>query len=98
MSLRIVFRVSAQVEVEKAATWYNDQREGLGEEFLQEIEDVVSRAAARPQRYPIVTENVRRAVARRFPYSVFFRTRSDTLVVLAVFHGRRNPEIWRRRI
>jgi toxin ParE1/3/4 len=97
MSLRVVFRIAAQREFEKAVSWYNDQREGLGEEFLQEIENVVAGAAAHPERYPIVTGDVRRAVARRFPYSVFFRTRADTLVVLVVFHGRRDPEVWRRR-
>ena len=35
--------------------------------------------------YPIVTGDVPRAVVRRFPYSVFFRTRADTLAVLAAF-------------
>lgn len=98
MSLRVVFHAAAQMEFEKAAIWYNQQRPGLGEEFLQEIDDLVSRAAAHPERYPIVAGDVRKAVARRFPYSVFFRTRADALVVLAVFHGRRHPEIWRRRL
>lgn len=49
MSLRVVFRTAAQREFEKAVSWYNDQREGLGEEFLQEIEDVVAGAAAHPR-------------------------------------------------
>ena len=97
MNLRVVFHAAARREFDKAAIWYNEQRQGLGEEFLQEIDDLVSRAAAHPERYPIVAGNVRKAVARRFPYSVFFRARADTLVVLAVFHGRRDPEIWRRR-
>jgi len=98
MSLRVVFRTAAQVEFDKAAIWYNDQHQGLGEEFVQEIDDVVSQAATHPERYPVVAGDVRRAVARRFPYSVFFRIRADTLVVLAVFHGRRNPEVWKRRL
>ena len=66
MGLRVVFRLAAQREFEKAVSWYNDQRAGLGAEFLQEIEDVVAGAAAHPERYPIVTGDVRRAVARRF--------------------------------
>ena len=55
-------------------------------------------AAAAPQRYPIVFGDVRRAVARRFPFSIFFRVRKDKLIVLAVFHGRRNPAVWLRRV
>jgi plasmid stabilization system protein ParE len=97
MSLRVVFRPAAKSEYEEAAAWYETQSPGLGEEFLREMDDVISSAAEFPARYPMVTGDVRRAVARRFPYSVFFRCRADTLVVLAVFHGRRDPAVWRRR-
>ena len=97
MSLPVVFRVAARLEVEEAVTWYEQRRPGLGEEFLREIDEAVLRAASHPDRYPLVYADVRRAVARRFPYSVFFRIRDESLVVLAVFHGRRDPTIWQDR-
>lgn len=53
--------------------------------------------AEHPQQYPVVLKGVRRAVLRRFPYAIYFRERDDLLVVLAVFHGRRNPLVWQRR-
>jgi toxin ParE1/3/4 len=98
MTLRVVFRRAAKSEFEDAAVWYDQQRNGLGEEFIVEIEEAVSRAAATPARYPIIFGDIRRTVARRFPYSVYFRIRTNSLVVLAVFHGRRNPSIWQRRV
>jgi plasmid stabilization system protein ParE len=98
MTLRIVFRRAAKSEFEDAAVRYDEQRAGLGEEFTIDIEQAVARAAAAPERYPIAFGDIRRTVARRFPYSVYFRVRSDALVVLAVFHGRRNPAIWQRRV
>ena len=98
MTLRIVFRHAAKNELEDAAVWYDEQRGGLGEEFVIEIGQATAKAAAAPERYPIVFSDIRRAVARRFPFSVYFRVRSTSLVVLAVFHGRRNPAIWRRRV
>jgi len=98
MTPRIVFRRAAKSEFEDAAVWYDEQRVGLGEEFIIEIEQAIVNAATAPQRYPVVFGDVRRTVARRFPYSVYFRIRSDVLVVLAVFHGRRNPVIWQRRV
>lgn len=97
MSLRVVFRVAARHEVEEAATWYDQRRPGLGEEFLREIDEAVLRAAAHPERYPPILADVRKTVARRFPYSVFFRVRKDCVVILAVFHGRRDPTIWQDR-
>lgn len=97
MTLRIVYRRAAKREFEEAAAWYESKRRGLGEEFVIEVEQAVSGAALAPLRYPLVFGHVRRAVARRFPYSVYFRVRGDSLVVLAVFHGRRNPLVWQHR-
>ncbi len=97
MSYRVAFRRAAIREFEEAALWYDGQRRGLGEEFIYEIEQSLSSAASAPLRYPLVFGDVRRTVARRFPYSIYFRIRSDSMVVLAVFHGRRNPAIWHRR-
>ena len=97
MTLRVVFRRAAKSEFEDAAVRYDEQRPGLGEEFIHEIEQALARAVLAPQRYPLVFGDIRRTVARRFPFSVYFRVRADALVVLAVFHGRRNPAIWQRR-
>ena len=98
MTLRIVFRRAAKSEFEDAAVRYDEQRLGLGDEFAIEIEQAVARAAAAAERYPVVFGDIRRTVARRFPFSVYFRIRRDSMVVLAVFHGRRNPAIWQRRV
>jgi plasmid stabilization system protein ParE len=98
MTLRVVFRRAAKSEFEDAAAWYAERAAGLGEEFIREIEQAVASAAAAPQRYPAVFDDIRRTVTRRFPFAIYFRVRSDALVVLAVFHGRRNPTIWQRRV
>jgi toxin ParE1/3/4 len=41
--------------------------------------------------YPAVHGDVRRALLRRFPYSVFFLVEDDLAIVLAVHHRRRDP-------
>ena len=76
MTLRVVFRRAAKSEFERAALWYDEQRPGLGEEFIREIDEALARAAAAPQRHSVVFHDVRRAVARRFPFTVYFRVRS----------------------
>jgi toxin ParE1/3/4 len=97
MTLRVVYRRAAQEEFQDAAVWYEQQRAGLGEEFLREIEIAVETAAGSPKRYQIVFGDVRRTMARRFPYCIYFRERRESLIVLAVFHGKRDPQIWKRR-
>jgi len=98
MTLRVVFRRAARREFDDAADRYDEQRPGLGEEFIFEIDQAVVKAADSPERYSIVFGDIRRTVARRFPYSVYFRVRRDSMVVLSVFHGRRNPAVWQRRV
>ena len=97
MTLRVVFRRAAKEEFEEAADWYEKQRAGLGDEFIHEIEQSLIVAARVPERRATVFGDIRRTAARRFPYSIYFRVRRNTLVVLAVFHGRRDPAVWRRR-
>lgn len=98
MSLAVVFRRAAKDELEEAAAWYEDRRPGLGEQFFAEIGEAIERAAEHPQRCPVVFSDVRRTVCRRFPFAVYFRVRDNALVVLAVFHGRRDPVVWKGRV
>lgn len=97
MSLRPAFRRAARLEYDEAAGWYESQRGGLGVEFVSEIEHALIQACEMPQRFPRMLADVRCVRVRRFPYSIFFRVRSDQLIVLAVFHARRDPAIWRER-
>ena len=45
-----------------------------------------------------VFQNVRKALVRRFPYGVFYQVEVGQVLVLAVFHAKRNPNIWHGRI
>jgi plasmid stabilization system protein ParE len=97
MSLSVTFRRAARAEFIEAAAWYESQRPGLGVEFIAEIERCVDAAAERPTTYAAIDKNVRRVVANRFPFSVYFRAEERRIVVMAVFHGRRDPAIWQQR-
>jgi len=97
MTLAVVFRRAARHEFEEAAFWYEERRPGLGVQFVSEIDHAVYLAAESPGRFPIMHRDVRCVRARRFPYSVFFRVESRRIVVLSVFHARRDPNTWKQR-
>lgn len=61
------------------------------------IERCVSLASEHPLQFALVHEDIRRVVAHHFPYSVYFRTEPSRIVVLAVFHGSRDPATWLAR-
>jgi len=97
MSLPITFHRAASAEFIEASTWYESKRLGLALDFMAEIDRCVSLAAEHPLQFSVVRGNIRRVVARRFPYSVYFLAEQHRIVVLAVFHGSRNPAIWQNR-
>jgi plasmid stabilization system protein ParE len=47
--------------------------------------------------HALVYRDVRKALVRRFPYAIFYRVRNARVVVLAVFHSKRDPNIWKSR-
>ena len=97
MSYPIRLRDEADRDIALAASWYEEQREGLGQEFLDELLATLGTIAEQPRAYPVLHRDVRRALMRRFPFGVFFQTTASDIVVVAVFHGSRHPRGWRRR-
>lgn len=88
----------ARDEVREALQYYEDQRAGLGLEFLQEIDSALLDIRENPECFPIVKYNIHRCLTQRFPYSLLYRMDSNEIIVLAVMHLRRRPNYWLKRI
>ena len=97
MSREVVFRVVARNEYDAAVAWYEKERSGLGLAFQVAVDEALSRIAAHPTIFRLVRGPVRRAVLKRFPYTIYFLAELDRVVVLAVYHGSRDPTEVRRR-
>lgn len=98
MSRHTSFRRAARDDVRAARDWYEERRPGLGAAFVQRLEACIAQIERNPDIAPIVDEETRRAQLRRFPYVVYYEMLSnDDILVLAVWHGRRDPEGWKER-
>lgn len=97
MSLPVIFHRAASIEFIEASTWYETKRAGLALEFIAEIDRCVTLASQYPAQYAFVRGDIRRVVANRFPYSIYFRAEKNRVVVLAVFHSSRDPTVWQER-
>lgn len=95
--MSLLVRPAAAAEIEQAYGWYEDQRLGLGDELLAEVERVMRLVIESPRRYGVIHRDTRRALLQRFPYSVLFRIIDVDIVVVAFFHGSRDPRVWRLR-
>jgi plasmid stabilization system protein ParE len=98
MSLPVVLIPEARDEFDEAFDWYERQKMGLGITFSDHVQRVYDRISATPEMYRIVRQDVRKAGVKRFPYSIYYRDEPTRIVVLAVFHGRRDPRVWQARI
>jgi toxin ParE1/3/4 len=96
MTVRVVVLPEAEEDARGAARWYEDQRGGLGLEFLGAFQDATDRAAERPESHPRWSEEprYRRTRLSRFPYLLFYELRGDLLEIAALVHERRKPGFW----
>jgi plasmid stabilization system protein ParE len=97
MSYRFLIRPEAEADLAEAKRWYERQREGLGADFLLCVEEALEKTRRHPELYPVVYQDIRRAVLRRFPYAIFYRLVGQQIVVIGVLHGRRDPSEWQSR-
>jgi plasmid stabilization system protein ParE len=97
MEDRLLFAPDVEQDLLEAYEWYQERRDGLGDEFLTCVEACIQAILRNPESHTTIYQDYRRALVRRFPYSVFYEYLGSTVIVQAVFHNARNPEKWRRR-
>ncbi len=73
MSLPVVLRPEARAEFDEAFDWYEQRRPGLGVDFVVHVQEILDQIGDTPELYAQVFQDIRRAVVRRFPYSVFYK-------------------------
>lgn len=93
----LIFLPEAEKELAEAIDWYESRGKGIGAEFLRSFEASLSAISRNPLQFQAVEGEVRRALLRRFPYSIMYVVAGEDLLILACFHASRNPQRWRER-
>ena len=97
MTVEVRLRPEAERDLEEAAAWYEEQRQGLGQEFLDEAAATFSAIADMPQMFAVIHRGTRRALMQRFPFGVFYQIDDEGALVVALLHGSRHPKRWKNR-
>ena len=97
MSFR--FHPEASDEFLSAASWYEDQEVGLGDDFISEIYRAVATIVSDPLRFRVIAGPDRVFRVKRFPYSIFYRydPLTTSILIFTVLHQSRRPGIWKSR-
>ena len=70
----------ARLEAEEAVNYYEQQREGLGDEFMAELDEAYARIERMPQMFSRFRQTgFRKCFVNRFPYTVYFEELDDII-------------------
>ena len=103
MTLALRFHPKAESELEAAVDWYDDQQHGLGDDFLELVEEAVELIFEWPRVAPVFSGWDREPVVRtqavaRFPNRVLYYLTDHELMLVAFAHNRRKPSYWKDRV
>ena len=96
--MRFSFHPDAETEFLEAISYYEEKEPGLGYEFAAEVYAAIERIMAMPKAWPVLTQDIRRILVRRFPYGVLYGEGKDEIFIVAVMHLRREPGYWKQRV
>ena len=65
----------AALDIQQAREWHDAREPGLGDQFLQRVNETMTRIGQNPHQYPTIIEDVRRANRRQFKYGVWYPNR-----------------------
>jgi plasmid stabilization system protein ParE len=96
--IKIRFLTIAEMEVDEAVSWYQEQSEDESLAFLNEIDHAIRIVRAYPLIATEIEPDIHSFCLHRFPYSLIYGVDNDELVVIAIAHHRRAPHYWADRV
>ncbi|MGD0548113.1 MAG: type II toxin-antitoxin system RelE/ParE family toxin [Terracidiphilus sp.] len=86
-------RKKALADVSWIRSWYRKIDPVLEDRFVRSLNEGLERIEAHHFGYLVVYRNTRRVILGKFPYSVYYLIQDSNILVLAVIHHKRNPEL-----
>ena len=91
MKYELEIKEEAVLDVKEAYLYYEEQRIGLGNRFLDTLEIYLERLQKYPEHYQIKRNPYREAFIKDFPYLIIFEIENNKVIVYSVFNTWRNP-------
>jgi len=98
MKRTFIIRPEAENDLKEAFLWYEDKRFGLGHDFMLHVDAGLKFIERNPEITTAEYKGARKHLIKRFPYKIIYLVEKNKLVVLAVLHGKRSPELFKKRI
>ena len=95
---KLAFLAAASTDLNQAISFYRQRSPVVARDFFNEVQRASTLLLDFPQACPILREDVRKKVLRRFPFSILYMAEDDRVIVVAIMHQHRRPDYWYARI
>ena len=89
--MKTILSSLAAKELVEESQKYETKAPSLGSLFIDEFEAAVRRLREYPESSPQFGTHFRRAIMKRFPYSVIYSVSADTIRIASIMHQHRGP-------
>ncbi len=93
----LIIKEEAAIEIEDAYLWYESKQKNLGERFLEVLNKCFLSIIASPGIFAKKYREMRQAPLKSFPFVVLYEIEEKNIVVYAVFHTSRNPNLLKNK-
>lgn len=91
MEFKINIREEAVQDLVKGYLWYEEQKKGLGENFVSEVESSLKHLRRNPEAFPKKRKSLRELSLKIFPYLIIYSVENSLVTVMAIFNSHLNP-------
>ncbi len=84
----------ALAEFLSATAYYSEISTRLADDFVDEVEKMLNQISLFPQRFTAHRKLFRKALLKRFPYTIYFRVVGEDVIVPAIAHQSQKPDYW----
>jgi hypothetical protein len=93
----------ADADIDDLAAFFESQRPGSGSRFTADFHALIGRLLVRPRLYARINRpprgrEFREGMTTTFPVRVVYEVTPTEIVIWSVWHARRRPRPWRRRL
>ncbi len=94
--MKYEFHPAALQEYAEAVQFFAQQ--DRHQDFINTIENAIFKIIDAPERWPIIEDQIRRYLTRRFSYAILYRVYPDRIVIAAIVSCHRDPDYWKDRL
>ena len=91
MRFELEIKEEAFFDIREAFLYYEEQKVGLGNRFLDTLENYIERVQKYPEHYQIKRKPYREVFIKHFPYLIIFEIEAKKVIIYAVFNTWKKP-------